>query len=161
MASSPAPKYKPAARLPRAEFLELVARAPLVSIDLIVRDDAGRVLVGLRRNAPARSWWFVPGGCVRKNETLDSAFARITLDELGLEVPRAATRFLGAFEHFYDDNAGDMPGFGTHYVPLAHALPQGLALQLPQEQHSGYRWLEEAELLADPQVHDYTKAYFR
>jgi colanic acid biosynthesis protein WcaH len=36
-----------------------------VSIDLIVRDADGRVLLGLRNNRPARDWWFVPGGIVR------------------------------------------------------------------------------------------------
>ena len=53
MASSVA-EGRGATRLPLSEFLEVVIRAPLVSIDLIVRDAAGRVLLGLRRNAPAR-----------------------------------------------------------------------------------------------------------
>ncbi|MDE0854964.1 MAG: GDP-mannose mannosyl hydrolase [Nevskia sp.] len=161
MASSPAAERPAPARLPRQEFLEVVERAPLVSIDLIVRDSAGRVLLGLRRNMPARGWWFVPGGCVRKNETLDAAFERITFDELGATVPRAEAQFLGVFEHFYEDNAGDLPGFGTHYVVLGHALPQGMSIAPPPDQHSEYRWLAVDALLADSQVHEYTKAYFR
>jgi len=150
-----------ATRLPQREFLEVVARAPLVSIDLIVRDATGRILLGLRRNAPARGYWFVPGGCVRKNETLDIAFGRITFDELGVTASRADARFLGVYEHFYDENAGDQPGFGTHYVVLGHALPSGMIVTPPPEQHSEYRWLSVEGLLSDPQVHEYTKAYFR
>ena len=161
MASSPAAERPGTARLPRREFLEVVERAPLVSIDLIVRDEAGRVLLGLRRNAPARGFWFVPGGRVCKNETLDAAFARITLDELGVAMPRADARFLGVFEHFCDENAGDLPGFGTHYVVLGHALPQGMSITPPTDQHSEYRWLAADALLDDPLVHAYTKAYFR
>ena len=161
MACSPAPERPPAARLPQREFLEVVARTPLVSIDLIVRDGAGRVLLGLRRNAPARGCWFVPGGCVRKNETLDTAFTRITLDELSVAEQRADARFLGVFEHLYSENAGDVPGFGTHYVVLGYALPEGLPVAPPQEQHSEYRWMALDELLGDPLVHDNTKAYFR
>lgn len=161
MASLPAAERPAAARLPRHEFLEVVERAPLVSIDLIVRDSAGRVLLGLRRNMPARGWWFVPGGCIRKNETLDAAFARITFDELGAALPRTEAQFLGVFEHFYEDNAGDLPGFGTHYVVLGHALPPRSNLAPPPDQHSEYRWLAVGELLADSQVHEYTKAYFR
>ena len=161
MASSRVADSPVAPRLPRREFLEVVARAPLVSIDLIVRDAAGRVLLGLRRNAPARGYWFVPGGCVRKNESLDAAFSRITLDELGVAARRADARFLGVFEHFYDENMGDQPGFGTHYVVLGHALPEGMTVTPPPEQHSEYRWLSVEALLDDAQVHEYSKAYFR
>jgi len=160
MASSPAPERR-AARLPLGEFLEVVARAPLVSIDLIVRDDTGRILLGLRRNAPARGYWFVPGGCVYKNETLDHAYTRIVHDELGVTAQRADARFMGLFEHLYDENAGDQAGFGTHYVVLPHALPEGLMVSPPPEQHSEYRWLPVEALLDEPLVHEYTKAYFR
>ena len=161
MASLPAVERPVAARLPLNEFLEVVARAPLVSIDLIVRDAAGRILLGLRRNAPARGCWFVPGGCVYKNEPLDQAYTRIVRDELGVMAQRADARLLGIFEHLYDENAGDQPGFGTHYVVLGHAWPEGLMVAPPPEQHSEYRWLAVAALLDDPLVHEYTKAYFR
>ena len=48
-------------RLDRSRFLEVVRDSPLVSIDLVVRDDAGRALLGYRVNAPARNTWFVSG----------------------------------------------------------------------------------------------------
>jgi colanic acid biosynthesis protein WcaH len=162
MTSSPPPAEARGGRrqLPRQQFLEVVERAPLVSIDLIVRDTAGRVLLGLRRNAPAQGWWFVPGGCIRKDETLDTAFAHIAHAELGLGLRRADARFLGVYEHFYPDNAGGS-GFGTHYVVLAYALEPACAVAPPPEQHSEYRWLAVDALLGDPRVHDNTKAYFR
>jgi len=162
MAYSPAAERGGAAPpLPREQFLEVVARAPLVSIDLVVRDGTGHVLLGLRRNAPARGFWFVPGGVIRKNETFDAAYRRITRNELGLELPRAESRLLGAYEHFYAENADDRPGFGTHYVVLAHALTVERLPALPPEQHSVYRWLSPAEILETADVHDNTKAYFR
>jgi len=54
-------------RLGREEFLEVVERAPLVSIDLIVRRGDGLVLLGRRTNEPAKDFWFVPGGRIYKN----------------------------------------------------------------------------------------------
>ena len=161
MTYSPAPDRSGTPPLPREQFLEVVARAPLVSIDLVVRDSAGRVLLGLRRNAPARGFWFVPGGIVRKNESLEIAYGRITRSELGVELPRAGSRLLGVYEHFYAGNADDRPGFGTHYVVLAHAVTLEVTPAPPAEQHSVYRWLEPAELLATTDVHENTKAYFR
>lgn len=161
MASSPAADRSGSPPLPREQFLEVVARAPLVSIDLIVRDGDGRVLLGLRRNAPARGWWFVPGGAIRKNESLDIAFRRISRNELGRELRRGDSALLGIYEHFYAENADDRPGFGTHYVVLAHSLRLEEPLTPPADQHSVYRWLGPAELLDTVDVHDNTKAYFR
>jgi len=161
MAYWPAAERSGAPPLPREQFLEVVARAPLVSIDLVVRDGAGRVLLGLRRNAPARGFWFVPGGVIRKNETLDVAYRRISRNELGLELRRDDGRLLGAYEHFYAENADDRPGFGTHYVVLAHALEVDSLPPPPPEQHSVYRWMSPAEILDTADVHENTKAYFR
>lgn len=146
--------------LSREAFLNVVRDAPLISIDLIVRDAAARVLLGLRRNPPARDFWFVPGGRVRKNETLDAAFGRLTGVELGCALRRADARFLGVYEHFYDSNAGERPEFGTHYVVLGYELRLETGLALPPEQHSDYRWFEMAALLSDDRVHANTKAYF-
>jgi colanic acid biosynthesis protein WcaH len=157
MTSSPLSARK---LLPRQEFLEVVKRAPLVSIDLIVRDGAGRVLLGRRSNAPARGWWFVPGDSIRKNETLDTVYCHIARAELGLELRRADARFLGVYEHFYPDHAGGTD-FGTHYVVLAHALELERPPTPPAEQHSAYCWMDPAGLLGSAEVHDYTKAYFR
>ena len=155
-------KLPPPAFLPREQWLEVVARAPLVSIDLIVRDERQRVLLGLRRNEPARGFWFVPGGVIRKNERLDDAFARITHDELGLALKRADARLLGLYEHLYDRNFAGVPNVGTHYVVLAHECAIGDALKsLPEAQHGEWRWMTSAELLARDDVHDNTKAYFR
>ncbi len=150
--------------LPAETWLQVIASAPLVSIDLIVRDAEGRVLVGLRRNEPARDTWFVPGGAIRKNETLDAAFARITAAELGRASARRDARLLGIYEHFYPGNFMQMPGIATHYIVLAHeldlALTGDLPAALPQDQHGAYRWMSPFELREHPQVHENTRAYF-
>ena len=95
--------------LPDETFKSIIQHTPLISIDLIVRNEQGHVLLGKRVNAPAKGYWFVPGGRVRKNETLDDAFVRLVREELGIEsgVTRADAKFLGVYEHFYDDNIFD------------------------------------------------------
>ncbi|BDB25635.1 GDP-mannose mannosyl hydrolase [Cupriavidus sp. P-10] len=144
------------------DFLSVVRTAPLVAIDLVVAEPGGRILLGRRRNRPAQDTWFVPGGRIRKDERLDDAFRRVAVDELGLDMPRAAARLLGAFEHFYPDNFAGAPGIGTHYVVLAYALQvPGMALAAPPDQHSEYRWMTPAQILADEAVHDNARAYFR
>ena len=63
-------------------FLDLVARTPLVAVNLVLVRGGSEVLLGLRNNRPAQGFWFVPGGRIRKNEPLQSALARVADTEL-------------------------------------------------------------------------------
>jgi len=93
-----------------------------VSIDLIVENPQGEFLLGQRVNPPAQGFWFVPGGRIRKNETLADAFRRISATELGVSLPLSRAQLLGAYEHIYNDNFLAEPGINTHYVVLGYAL---------------------------------------
>jgi colanic acid biosynthesis protein WcaH len=146
-------------------FLEVVRHAPLVSIDLIVESPEGRILLGHRLNAPARGFWFVPGGRIYKNETLAAALARISLIELGCEYALSTAVPLGCYEHFYQDNFSTTPDISTHYVVLAYQLTlnqlsDAQMTMLPDSQHDNYRWFERAEIIKNPAVHANTRAYF-
>lgn len=144
-------------------FQTVVASTPLVAIDLVVRNGRGEVFLGLRVNRPAYGFWFVPGGRIRKNESLDSAFRRITQDELGRPFERATARLLGVFEHFYEDSVFANAGFGpdTHYVVLSYCLElDDSTLQPPAEQHQQYRWWPQDELRFSSRVHENTRTYF-
>jgi colanic acid biosynthesis protein WcaH len=149
--------------LTEIDFLDVVRLTPLVAIDLLVRDADGRVLLGHRRNRPARGTWFVPGGRILKDETLDAAFSRIADAELGIaKLARSSARFEGVFEHHYSDNFAGEPGVSTHYIVLAYALSLASAQPVGRpDQHSGYLWLTPHQLLARDDVHENTKAYFR
>ena len=119
-------------------------------------------MLGRRKNEPAKNLLFVPGGRITKNETLRAAFRRLTLTELGLEKKIEEARLVGVYEHLYRENRLERNGFGTHYVVLAYELAAALpAAGLPMDQHGEYLAITEAELLARPDVHENTKAYFR
>lgn len=142
------------------QFKMVIDFSPLISIDLIVKSSEGRVLVGKRLNKPAKGFWFVPGGRVLKNETLTDAFSRLTKVELGLELSIGHARYLGLFEHFYDDSALS-DSISTHYVVNAFVIELSEPVSaLPIEQHSDYQWLSETDLLNADNVHDHTKWYF-
>lgn len=149
------------APLTRQAFSAVVANTPLISIDLIVEDSQGCVLLGLRNNPPAKGYWFVPGGRIRKNEPLNTAFARIALDELGQHCAMPRAKFIGVYEHFYDTDFADTAGATTHYVVLAFKLEinQG-SLNLPHQQHSQYLWINPRQPAIYPNVHPNTQAYF-
>lgn len=143
------------------DFAHIVRYAPLVSIDIVIRDPRGRVLLGLRANEPAKGALFVPGGIIRKNETIEAAFYRILAAETGCTATFGDARFLGAFEHFYETNRFDDPAYGTHYVVLGYSLdlPEYPSV-VPDSQHKEFRWMTAGEVLDSPIVHPNTKAYF-
>jgi colanic acid biosynthesis protein WcaH len=153
---------KPGERLADADFENVVRLTPLISIDLIVRLKDGRVLLGHRKNEPAKGTLFVPGGRITKNETISAAFRRITLSELGEQKELKEARFLGTYDHIYETNVFGKAGFGTHYVVLGYELETLEELRhLPVEQHGDYTWMSAPQILASGDVHENTKAYLK
>jgi len=145
--------------LSRELFSSVVENTPLISIDLIVENSEGKVLLGKRVNEPAKSFWFVPGGRVFKDETLDNAFSRTLREEIGLDLVRNESSFYGLYEHFYENNVFNN-AFTTHYIVLAHKIMTDEELKL-NNQHESYRWFSKEELLKRNDVHKYTKDYFQ
>lgn len=146
--------------LPLDTFKNIVKHAPLISIDLVIFNSKGQVLLGKRTNRPAKGNWFVPGGRIQKDESMSSAFKRLTLIELGTQFCIEQAELIGPFEHFYTDNfSGD--DFSTHYVALGYRLTIDESLLiLPQEQHSQYTWMTVDELLDHSEVHMHSRWYF-
>jgi colanic acid biosynthesis protein WcaH len=148
--------------LPDDDFAHIVRHAPLVAIDVVIMDPQGKALLGLRENEPAKGMFFVPGGVIRKNETIGQAFARILMAELHLEASIHDASFLGVFEHFYETNRFGNPEYGTHYVTLGYRLQLSeRPLVKTDAQHSDVRWMSEGELVAAGNVHPNTLVYFR
>jgi colanic acid biosynthesis protein WcaH len=147
-------------------FKTVINSSPLVSIDLLIENSQGQFLLGQRTNKPAQGFWFVPGGRIRKAESLADAFARLTLEELGMELSITDAKLQGPYDHFYTDSVfGD--SISTHYVAIAYHLKLTAAIeaqlvsqQLPVAQHHLYQWLSPESLLAMQAVHEHTKAYF-
>ncbi|HEY8034503.1 MAG TPA: GDP-mannose mannosyl hydrolase [Methylobacter sp.] len=141
------------------EFISVVKNTPLVSLDLVIRSKDNELLMGMRVNEPAAGLWFVPGGRIRKDESIEDAFLRITKAELGTSYSIDQARLLGAFTHKYQTNFAHIPGISTHYVVLAYELQADVdQQQFPMEQHSEYRWVGKNGDLT--MVHPNAMAYF-
>lgn len=146
--------------LDSSTFATVVENTPLISIDLIIRNSKNEVLLGHRLNAPARGFWFTPGGRIYKNETMSDAFSRIVRDEAGLTRTITDATIIGPFEHFYDDSSMS-PDITTHYVVLAYEIHADIDLSiLPHSQHGEYRWVSVQDLIDDDTVHTHVKWYF-
>ena len=58
---------------------------PIPCVDLVVEDQAARILLVERSNEPAAGQWWFPGGRVHLGERRDEAAARKLAEECGLE----------------------------------------------------------------------------
>jgi len=125
-----------------------------------------KVLLGLRKNAPAKDTYFVPGGKVWKNELLSHAIHRIALNELGIKLDPSRIVRQGVYEHLYPNNYSDR-SFGTHYVafPIRYILTPDEYQTITTgstfyDQHLDILWLTTNELLDHDLVNPYVKMYF-
>lgn len=140
-------------------FRTVVRSTPLVAIDLIFTDN-GRILLGRRANQPAKGSWFVPGGRIRKDETIATAIERIARAETHCPIRPDSTSMLGVYEHHYDDNVFADPDYGTHYVVLAYRAELAADDQpRPDDQHGELRWWDLDDARDNPLVHANTRAY--
>lgn len=75
----------------RHDLFLLVSRlTPMINVDLLIHDAAGRVLLTWRADAYYGPGWHVPGGIIRFRETAATRIAAVARIELGAEVEAEA-----------------------------------------------------------------------
>lgn len=143
------------------DFQQLIKNSPLISIDIIIENNSNQYLLGLRKNAPARGQYFVPGGRIFKNENFESAVKRISRSELGFEIKMSDLKLLGVFEQFYQENYYDNLEFGTHYISMPYVyLPKvNTDFQL-DPQHEKFVFWKYDDILKNSLVSPYCQKYF-
>lgn len=146
--------------LEKEVFSNIIENTPLISIDLIIKNQENKILLGKRVNKPAKDSWFVPGGRIYKDENIEEAFKRLTLDELGKVFEINKAMFKGVYQHFYEDNVFN-DNFSTHYIVLGFELVIKEELSLDKIQHNKQKWFKEEELLKSKEVYSYVKDYFK
>ncbi|MDC3135377.1 NUDIX domain-containing protein, partial [Prochlorococcus sp. AH-716-J09] len=137
----------------------------VTTIDLcIVRNK--KILLGKRRNNPAKDFYFVPGGRIMKGETIDNALTRIIKVETGISISRKEnkkTNFLGVFEHFYEENFLGNKEFSSQYIVLAYLLDANSLSTINHDifmhQHSDLIWYDITRKKIDINIHEYSTNY--
>lgn len=147
----------------KKEYLNVIKNTNLISVDLIIFDEEKNVLVGKRKNNPARNNFFVPGSRVYKSETIKMAIPRVCKFELGFELKKPV--FRGVYEHTYPNNF-DNDDFGTHYVNFAYEFhvnnetKSKINNSVFSKQHSAIKWMNIKDLIKDEDVAFFCKNHF-
>jgi colanic acid biosynthesis protein WcaH len=148
-------------KLKMDDYIQACGLTQLVSVDLLIKNEEGKYLLGMRRNSPAKNTYFVPGCRAYKGESIRFALIRTMKTEIGCLLKDL--KFYGMYEQMYEnDNPGDVKDLDTHYVVFAYegTLPASLDTSQFQEQHSDFIWMTPKEIVESQEVHIYTKYYF-
>lgn len=149
-------------KLALEQFRTIVRDTVLVSLDLLLINERGEVLVGRRTHCPARDYYFVPGGRVMKGETLAAALQRVAKQETGLCLSQDQVVFHGIYDHIYDDSYFEDSDISTQYVVIACRCAVSSDLPIVADmQHESLHFVQIADIASDPKIHPYTRNYFR
>lgn len=144
------------------QYFTALSLTQLVSVDLIIMNKQGEILLGKRKNAPAKDYFFVPGCRVFKHEAIKSAVARCFREELGVAIDEINLTPWAISEHEYPDNFRDN-STSTHYLSLAFFKSldkNSIDWEIFANQHTEYLWLQPYQLLLHEKVHKFTKMFF-
>lgn len=93
-----------------SRFVELM---PIACIDVVIHE--GDYFVMVKRNEePAKGLWWIPGGRLLKDETMEEGAVRKAKEETGLDVE--VERRIGVYDEFFDTSIQGCP---THTVCVA------------------------------------------
>jgi ADP-ribose pyrophosphatase YjhB (NUDIX family) len=76
----------PSTGLPDDVFYYVSRVTPLVNVDLLIKDEEGRVLLSWRDDQYVGKGWHIPGGIVRFKETMETRIKEVARIEIGTEV---------------------------------------------------------------------------
>ena len=148
-------------------FENIVTHRPICALDLCILNEKNELLLGKRKNPPAKGYFFVPGGRLRKGETLNLATNRLLKSELNYELPEKnfeKIKLLGAFEHFYDENFLGNKSFSSHYLIIAYSISLRFlnkkCTDSFNDQHEKYLWYNN-KLEKDIKIHPYVNKYLK
>ncbi len=69
--------------LPEELFLFATEMTPMVNVDLLIKDENGRILLSWRKDRFYEEGWHVPGGIIRLKETFEERINKVALSEVG------------------------------------------------------------------------------
>lgn len=147
---------------PAEDYLNVIRHTQLISLDLIVSNERNEVLLGYRRNNPARNYWFTFGARVFKEEKFEEACRRVSRNEIGTSIELKDCLKNGVYIHTYNNNFQN-DDFGTTYFVFAYKYKceRNDIVIRGDDQHSDFRWFSFEELMAREDVHPFVKNYFR
>jgi len=124
--------------IPKEEYIKIVDKMPILCMDCIVVY-AGKYLLVKRKNRPLKGVYWLPGGRVFKNETLEEAAVRKMKEEIGVHVK--IIKLAGFHEFLYEENELGLDSIHT-LSAVFYVSPLSLDIKL-DDQSEDYIWSDK------------------
>ncbi|MFZ2189742.1 MAG: NUDIX domain-containing protein [Candidatus Magasanikiibacteriota bacterium] len=151
-------------KAPFGVFAKTVEYYPMVSVNIILKNEKDEFLWIKRKNNPTKGEWWVPGGRIFNGETIEAGAKAVLEKETGIKgeifyiSPQYFEEIFSTAEwsnedrHFYPFSVENVHYIGTAIVMK---IENSEAVKL-DEQSVEYKWSKE--ILSD---HPYLKNYFK
>lgn len=129
--------------LPAETYKKILDAMPIVCVDLCIRNK-GKLLLVKRNNEPAKDQWWLPGGRLWKNETLEQCAWRKLKEETNMDNGKIIVR-VGPYETMFKEAPFDITT-GVHSVNVAFLIEVDDTSNLKfDKNHSGAQWFGKME----------------
>ncbi len=129
--------------LSQKEFDYIYSKVPRLTVEIIVKDKAGKIYLTQRAIEPCKDQWHLPGGTVRFGEPMLEAVKRIALRELAIKVVEATNKSYIEYPSHYtrglDSPVGivfEVTKYTGKITTNAEAAKGGWFNQLPTNMHA-------------------------
>ena len=126
-------------------YKRILDKMPIPTVDSIVVH-GGKFLLLRRNNPPVKGMWWLPGGRVRRGETLEQAVKREVLEETGLECK--ILRQVGVINQIFPE---------VHTVSVYFLVESNSPDVKLNAEHSAYEWFSKLQ----ENSHSYLKTMIR
>ena len=96
--------------LSKEEFDDIYSKVPRLTVEIVLRDKEGHILLSKRAIEPCKGQWHLPGGTVRFGEPLLAAVRRIAKRELAITVQAARNTGVIEYPSHYEEGLDDPVG---------------------------------------------------
>ncbi|MFC1600462.1 NUDIX domain-containing protein [Patescibacteria group bacterium] len=110
-------------KLSREDFLRSLELSPRLTVELLVENPQGKLLLLKREDPPFKGHWHLPGGFLIKDETFRECISRLSKEELGINFTSVYAEKLGLFETIGEDPRGHILHYAVKLEPSN--LPKG------------------------------------
>ena len=129
--------------LTKEEFDRIYSKVPRLSVELIIKDEDGRIFFTKRAIPPCTGQWHLPGGTVYFAESLQDAVKRVAKREIGIEVQKSINNGFIEYPSHYKNGLDTPVGlvfevteYSGYFQPNNEAEDSGWFDKLPKPFHA-------------------------
>lgn len=130
--------------IPTKDYKMILENMPIVCVDGVIINEDNEYLLVRRINEPMKNVFWIPGGRLLKNETLEEGIRRKMKQELDIYVK--VEKLLGFFEEFFERSSNEISS-GLHVISFVFllAIHNQSDIKL-DDQSSEWKWSKKLPL---------------